>query len=79
MTLPHGAGGLVSSVDDLAAWNATLDGSVLSMQRAGGARSQLIPAGQDRFFIRDSLTRIQFNKNAAGPGDDALGRRLGRD
>ena len=34
--------------------------------KPGGARSQLLPAGRDRFFIRDSFTRIHFGKNAAG-------------
>ena len=45
-----------------------LTDGVLHSQRSGGRASPLIPLGQDRFALRDSLTTLQIERDTQGRG-----------
>jgi hypothetical protein len=42
------------------------DGSRLFVQPAGGEKTEIVPGGNDMFFVRDSFRRLMFQRDASG-------------
>lgn len=55
------------------------DGEKLFADLPGGGRAEIIPSSETQFFIRDSLSRLSFTKNAAGVTAFVLHDRYGTD
>lgn len=44
----------------------TRDGTRMFVQISSGGRTEIVPAGQDLFFVRDSFLRLRFERDAGG-------------